>query len=385
MKQTIKKIIQSGGKSAILVAFGFALAAGTAVWAYTAPTSIAPNGNVAAPINTGSITQVKGGDIGLINLTASGIATASLFKSQRTTVPANPSSCNGNWVCLLSIFAQNSPMLDILNSATKKGVKIDNSGDAYYFDGTNSPSPTPFPYLYRYLVFDNTGKLDSGPITEILNSMVTSTAGNPAASSVAVPALEDKVVVTDNIITQVRTGPFDNVAMASCPNDGSILVGGGGDCGGIVQFSQPLQSSITIPGTTRVLNSTNTWHVSCLTASIAAINNKDARATAICMKPVKETVKVGVQHGWHLLNYGSYGTAGQDCKAFIKSLVPQYDGTDAHIGVQTFGGGFTTGRCLTNAAGSQAVSSISSTPGTFQGQIPNTGTNVSSSSIQVWY
>lgn len=380
MKQTIKKMIQSGGKTAVLIAFGFALAAGTAVMAYTAPTSTAPNGNVEAPINTGSITQVKSGDIGLVNLIASGVATALQFKSERTTVPVSASSCNGNWVCLLSVAASNSPMLDIWNSATKKGIKIDGAGDAYYFDGTNSPSATPFPYFYRYLVFDNTGKLQSGPLTEIYN---TNNQSSSQAAALAVPALEDKQVVTSVPVTQVRKGPQNDEVMASCPNDGSVLVGGGGDCGAIMQISQPLQASVTVSG--RVLDQTNTWHVKCMSTPIAALNDKSARASAICMKPVKETVKVGVEHGWHLLNYGSYGTAGQDCKAFIKSLVPQYDGTDAHIGVQTFGGTFSTGFCLTNASGSQTVTKIPSTPGTFQGQIPNTGTNTTSSSIKVWY
>lgn len=67
MKQTIKKIIQSGGKSAVLVAFGFALAAGTVVLAYTAPTATAPAGNVPAPVNTGTFPQSKRGSLEIGN------------------------------------------------------------------------------------------------------------------------------------------------------------------------------------------------------------------------------------------------------------------------------------------------------------------------------
>jgi hypothetical protein len=121
-----------------------------------------------------------------------------------------------------------------------------------------------------------------------------------------------------------------------------------------------------------------------MATAVAALNNKNARASAICMKPVKETVKVVVdtptQPQWHILNYGNLGSAGQDCRAFAQSIAPQYDGSFANIAVQSFMGTLKPGYCLM-----EGDTLIGPNQATLAGKKPSTGNNVTSPALMVKY
>ena len=83
--QNVKKLSYWAGVITLGLVVGISLQMVRANW--TQPTTQAPNGNIGAPINTGSGTQVKNGALGVTGI----------FSAPQICLGTGPGACRTNW------------------------------------------------------------------------------------------------------------------------------------------------------------------------------------------------------------------------------------------------------------------------------------------------
>lgn len=391
MKKTIKKIIQSGGRTAVLIAFGFALAAGTAVLAYTAPTGLAPSGNVPAPINTGAVAQTKTGVLTVANNIVSSGGDGYGLNSYGYIIGKDgifsryfEAGVHSGWTLVKGLIVDQVGKVAVIGdddiSTVAPIVKIENTG----------PN-TKFMNLFQ--VKSNQGGLSvfsrgglstftdtAASVTQVNGNLSVDKeiyihGGNPAAGKVLISkdaggtaewgGGSTSTSGPDGLIKYVRA-PIStgSAASAFCGTDAAddanwIAIGGGGYCQWGTQISQPaLSRSGSAHQDGHRTEPAIGWHLDCLDKMMDGGGGQIvgeggdsgyAKAEVVCMK--RTSVLTGITTttptgstgggtsaptpGWHLAT-GS-GNPGESC---VQWLTRTQQGVISDVGVDIGPWGF---------------------------------------------
>lgn len=355
MKQIIKKYVASSAKSLGLVAVGIALAAGTVALAYTAPTSVAPGGNVPAPVNTGTFAQTKSGDltVGLLGSNTKLISNSWLLGSyaifKNIAASARGAFTNMPDVSALNALSKTDYLqageIDASTASITKGLSVDKYGKTLVIGDDDLSTVAPMvkventgpntKFMNLFQVKSNQGGLSvfsrGSALSSFADKNVSVTqvngnlsvdkelylhGGNPGVSKVLMSRDAQGTAAWGQIQTTTSPGGLikyvsvtDNAGSAevSCPS-GTTLIGGGGSCTYGVRSSRPIQNANPNNFTgTKTSADVDTWRVECLenvpfvvplkpTINISTnsgVMNSTATAQAICMD--ERSIATGVE------------------------------------------------------------------------------------------
>jgi hypothetical protein len=189
----------------IVAATSIALAATVALPAFAAwtmPSGTPPAGNVAAPLNTGSTTQIKSGNLGVLSLFASGQNGNGVFVDRGDCYNA------GGLACLFKAYG-GTPMFSVLNwiaPGVGAGLKVNSDGGVYLMNGT-VPIPANRAIVTGAdgrLTISNTGLLPAGTLDQTLRHD-----GTTWVATDTLKTSPDKVVIKN---ATVNNNPAPNPA-----------------------------------------------------------------------------------------------------------------------------------------------------------------------------